>query len=218
MKNNHKGFAVLQIILLLVVVGIIGGTGWYVWHSSSQANKNLDNATNASDSAPPIKTKKISASSIPQKYLDIKEWGVKIPLSADDTNAYYTYDSTASLGVTLYDGVSIFDSSFDQLKNSKGISCKDPGYPLFAISRAKTGDVKKLLDYNDPNFIGDTGPANFAAVSFTKDYQFAGTSSHQARPNCEGSDTSSKAVADIESSLTKIQAALKASYSSMQAE
>jgi cytoskeletal protein RodZ len=46
--RNQAGFAHLEKLLLGVIVLIIVGVGWYVWHSVSQANKNLNNAGNSS--------------------------------------------------------------------------------------------------------------------------------------------------------------------------
>jgi type II secretory pathway pseudopilin PulG len=52
MKKNQKGFSHVETLLLLVIVGIIAGVGWYVWNANSQTNKNLDSAVNsASNSA-----------------------------------------------------------------------------------------------------------------------------------------------------------------------
>jgi type II secretory pathway pseudopilin PulG len=42
--KNQKGFSHVEVILLTVIVGIILVVGWYVWHSVSQANKNLSSA------------------------------------------------------------------------------------------------------------------------------------------------------------------------------
>lgn len=33
MKTNQQGFSVVEILIVLVVVGLIGGAGWYVWHN-----------------------------------------------------------------------------------------------------------------------------------------------------------------------------------------
>jgi hypothetical protein len=41
---NQNGFAALESLLILVIIAIIGGTGYFVWHSKSQVNKNLNNA------------------------------------------------------------------------------------------------------------------------------------------------------------------------------
>lgn len=43
MKNNHKGFGIVEGLLILVILGIIGFTGWYVLHSKDSANSTYSN-------------------------------------------------------------------------------------------------------------------------------------------------------------------------------
>lgn len=52
--EKKKGFALLQIILLIVLALGIAGTGWYVWQSKNKTNKVSDTATQSSENA--IKT------------------------------------------------------------------------------------------------------------------------------------------------------------------
>lgn len=35
MKNNQKGFSAIELMLLIVVVALVGGVGWYVWNQGS---------------------------------------------------------------------------------------------------------------------------------------------------------------------------------------
>jgi len=51
-KNNQKGFAILEGALILVIVGIIGFTGWFVWHSKQNTDKTLNDTSNSSQSNP----------------------------------------------------------------------------------------------------------------------------------------------------------------------
>lgn len=45
MRNiNQRGFAILQMILLVVLAGMIGGTGYYVYNAQKETNKSLDSA------------------------------------------------------------------------------------------------------------------------------------------------------------------------------
>ncbi|HSW79357.1 MAG TPA: hypothetical protein VLG47_01125 [Candidatus Saccharimonadales bacterium] len=41
LKNVQSGFSAVEGILILVVVGILGFTGYYVWHAKQNADKNL---------------------------------------------------------------------------------------------------------------------------------------------------------------------------------
>ena len=51
--NNHSGFGVVEALLMLVVIGILGFTGWFVYHSRHAANKGYDyqSATSAGPKA-----------------------------------------------------------------------------------------------------------------------------------------------------------------------
>lgn len=50
-RNDKNGFAALETLLILVIVALIGGTGWYVWHSKQQADKTLNAAQSENTSA-----------------------------------------------------------------------------------------------------------------------------------------------------------------------
>ncbi len=124
--SGQKGFSAVEGLLVIVIAGIVGFTGWFVWHSQQSTNK-LDTQT-LSDSKPPQPSaKKVNsyedcikaAGSIMQEtypqvcvtkdgkhftqpvaqakhsinYLTLKEWGVKIPLSSNISDAEYRIGS-----------------------------------------------------------------------------------------------------------------------------
>ena len=45
MKTNQKGFSVVELLIILVVVGLIGGVGWYVWQSRHKTEKPVTQST-----------------------------------------------------------------------------------------------------------------------------------------------------------------------------
>lgn len=47
MKINQKGFGVVEILLVFVIIGLIGGTGYYVYNSQKKTNTALDNTANS---------------------------------------------------------------------------------------------------------------------------------------------------------------------------
>jgi hypothetical protein len=62
MKRNQSGFSAVAGLLILVIVGIIGGTGWYVM----QANKNTDSTLNKAGLGTATKsTKKTAPAPVP---------------------------------------------------------------------------------------------------------------------------------------------------------
>jgi hypothetical protein len=50
-KSNQSGFAAIEAVLILVVVSILGFTGWFVWHAKQNANAALSNAANSQPKA-----------------------------------------------------------------------------------------------------------------------------------------------------------------------
>jgi hypothetical protein len=59
-KLNQSGFSIIEAVLLLVILAIIGGTGYFVWHTKQNTDKSL---TNTAKSAPAIsKSKDTNAS------------------------------------------------------------------------------------------------------------------------------------------------------------
>lgn len=69
MRSSQKGFAVLETLLILVIIGTIGGIGWYAIHTKHQTDKILSQAD------------KISQSSISQKTSTPQS--IKMTLSSD---------------------------------------------------------------------------------------------------------------------------------------
>jgi len=51
MKKNQSGFSIVEGLLILIIVGIIGGTGWYVWQAKNNTDDNLSSATKTSNSS-----------------------------------------------------------------------------------------------------------------------------------------------------------------------
>jgi type II secretory pathway pseudopilin PulG len=46
MNKNQKGFSVVEILLILVIIGILSGTGWYVYNSNKKTNNLLNSVDN----------------------------------------------------------------------------------------------------------------------------------------------------------------------------
>ncbi|HWT55790.1 MAG TPA: hypothetical protein VN031_02015 [Candidatus Microsaccharimonas sp.] len=81
--NNHQsGFAAIEAVLILVIVAMLAGTGYYVWHARQATNRSLEQAAKSTQ-------QKVTASVKPdttaQKIKDSKE------ASGFVTKTYVTY-------------------------------------------------------------------------------------------------------------------------------
>lgn len=78
----QKGFTVVEGLLIFVIVGVIGGVGWYVVNSKNKTNKT---SNQISTPAP----QPVSSVTSDINYLAIKEWGIKLKLTETIKNATY---------------------------------------------------------------------------------------------------------------------------------
>lgn len=94
-STNQRGFAALEAFLILVIVAIIGGTGYYVYQSYNKSTDTQNKAqTNANSAAPHKKsTKKV-------EYTTITEWGVRAPVVGDLKLQYVLADGDKQANFT----------------------------------------------------------------------------------------------------------------------
>lgn len=109
--HNQKGFGGVEGLLILVIIGLIGGTGYFVLHSQQQTQATLNSTSKAAGNVQKTAAKpsQIQTSSS-KKFLEIPEMGIKLSLTKDIEDAYYkiTDDNgqkEARLGVHLLDSV-----------------------------------------------------------------------------------------------------------------
>lgn len=153
MKNNQKGFGAVEALVIIVIVGLVGFGGWYMWHSNQKEDgtKIIQQSQSKQESKPK------------DKYLTIKEWGIRLKLNKDAEGSYY---------ILREDGqyVDVFNSNFDKLKNKNGIECKNE--ILFVVAR---------YSENDPRL---EDPTNRRPDAIIGSYGYTGTPAHQAPPGC----------------------------------
>jgi len=108
-RPNQKGFISIETFLIIVVLVLVGGTGYFVYHATKKTNDTFTAAAKAAESTPdtskPHASSSTSAKSVPTKeYLAIKEWGVKIPLTESTKDAYYVFlqNDTSSAYLSLH--------------------------------------------------------------------------------------------------------------------
>ena len=49
-RFNQKGFAAVEATLIVIIVAIIGGTGYYIYHAANKSNQALDTASSTANS------------------------------------------------------------------------------------------------------------------------------------------------------------------------
>lgn len=173
MKLGQKGFNIVHAMLAVLVVGLIVGTGWYVWQSKSKTDKTLSDTTQGAgdavkkdslintfaecanagnpvqESFPEVCTTKdgkrfVNDAKSAQQYVIVKEWGIRIPLTDETTDLAYHYTKN-----DVYESVSF---TFTRLQDA-GICKTDVGVSL---TRNKT-ENKPPYDISNPQSIAKAG-------------------------------------------------------------
>lgn len=135
MRINQKGLAVIEGILILAIVGIIAGAGYFVYQAQNKAKDTLDKASQTSQSAIP---KKKTASTTTPKSLELKEWKVK---GSYDSKVSLTYELTAEGDSSLPSYIYFSSHELDAV----GPMCVG-GHYGGAIDRYKSNDHFMLGD------------------------------------------------------------------------
>lgn len=134
-QDKTSGFSILETLLVLVIAGILGFTGWFVWN----AKQNTDQIFNAA-------AKTAATTATPgkkQTYLFIKDLGIKLPLTSTIKDLTYTYDAKAGGSTTSLNYLHFSTTSISSIPNS-GSTCsadKDPlgTYTVYASRQANDG-------------------------------------------------------------------------------
>jgi hypothetical protein len=100
MKTNQKGFGVVEVLIILVVVSLIAGTGWYVMNKKKAPNKTNVNATTQQEQqSATIEEVAESKPDANASYLVINEWGLRFKTPNGLADVTYTIHSDT---VALY--------------------------------------------------------------------------------------------------------------------
>lgn len=87
--KNEKGFGTLEAILIVIIIVLLGTVGYLVYkdrHKTATVVTKTVIVTSKSSSA----TNSNKSSSNSTQYLNISEWGVRLPLSSDIMGITYT--------------------------------------------------------------------------------------------------------------------------------
>jgi hypothetical protein len=102
-KLNKKGFSVLEVILILLVVSLIAGLGYMVYQNKGKSKAQISSTTN--DTTTPTTAEQKPAA---DQFFAIKEWGVQIPKDKIPTGFSYSIaESTAKFRSKALDDLSV---------------------------------------------------------------------------------------------------------------
>lgn len=121
MRKNEKGFGLVEILLVTVVIGLLVAVGRLFF--DRQKDKQDNKVTNTQQTIQKTEEKSVE---MQKDYLEIKELGLKFDKSLVPT-AYYKINESERMrsyrNVPEYKFIELYDSSYDNTTNSKGEKC-----------------------------------------------------------------------------------------------
>lgn len=87
---KQTGFSIVETLIVIVAIAVLAGASWAVYQRTKQSVTRTDAASNPSQSTQQTTTTPPAPT---VAYLDIQEWGIKLPLSDAIKDAYYLPDN-----------------------------------------------------------------------------------------------------------------------------
>ncbi|HSX44795.1 MAG TPA: hypothetical protein VLF39_01625 [Candidatus Saccharimonadales bacterium] len=164
-KLNESGIGTIETILILIIVSMIGATGWYVWHSKQSTDDSLNKANQNSYAQTTKITnfdecKKAVGSKIQETFPEIcaTKNGQKFTDTSDETANWYLFNS-AKYSIRIPDGWDLTTNT--DVKNLFTSSANDIVYKKG--TKAKVEETIGGKDFTNIPFLLDTvsqGPTN----------------------------------------------------------
>jgi type II secretory pathway pseudopilin PulG len=166
-KLDEKGFSLVELLLILILISIIGFTGYYVWNSKSKSDETLNKAS-AANSAQNTTSSKADWLTFSDKdsgnssYAGAASGGDSVPIS-------FKYPSdwkTAPVGTMIHKEGSAAESSYNILiPKGRSVNSSDMSFGTYALEKSQT--AKEHFDEITTASPGQVGP-NWESVSTFK--------------------------------------------------
>jgi type II secretory pathway pseudopilin PulG len=133
--NKQHGFSVVEGLLILVIVGIVGGTGWYVMTANKNADESLSNA-GLGTAVSTKKQTKATTKDVPDNWT-----------SYSDSPGQFSFSYPSNWTKNVCDSADLKDQGVVLLgaEPSKAGACQSDGVPQISIS-GLSGDSRS--DYS----------------------------------------------------------------------
>lgn len=185
LTKNKAGFGIVVILLIVLVAGLLGGVGWFVYQNNKTVSTSATGNVSQNTGDQPV-TKEPEPTAA---YLDIKEWGMALPLSDGIKDAYYVVGTGFPKNSDgLPSGVFVSLQSLDHE------SC-DPNSNNIGGSGAVGAILRVPKDYKDPvspnQLYTEKYPNGVVSGNYYYAYQsWAATSECQNREGVSSADAS----------------------------
>lgn len=144
MKNNQKGFTIVEVLIVLLVIGLIGGATWYVLQSKDKKSPATNTSQTQQEASKETDTN--------EGYLVVKEWGLRFKTPSGLSDVRYTvHDDRVDFFAKPADSSVQYRSDYDKFENGRSQYATGVLYRSTGSTKPLVGDTttegKKVGDY-----------------------------------------------------------------------
>jgi hypothetical protein len=137
MKTNQKGFGVIGIFAVVIIIGLTGAVGWLVYNKQKSKTDNK-NTTAQTSQQTNEQAKPVAKDEVKSNYFEVKELGVKFELSDNLSGLYYSMGNNNK-------------TAYFSLNEFKGTECAADKIAQVALSRYSDDDFEQDLEASKDN-------------------------------------------------------------------
>jgi type II secretory pathway pseudopilin PulG len=158
-KREQSGFSVIEVLLVVLVVVVLVGSGIVVYQRYKSTSAKTSAATNATQ---PQNTTATQPAQTTTQYLNIKEWGVRLTLNSTTASMYY------------YMNPQVSDVAYVSLKTISDVA------PKCAADKFALGAISRLTETEQQNATANSSSLNQPGTIHIGNYWYSVSNSHAA--------------------------------------
>ena len=167
MKARQRGFSAVEGLLILVILGIVGFTSWYVFHSNNNANQAYNNAATSGNS----QTAASNLSGGAQNQSGATGCSLAMAVGQKDgaagtfhENLIFTNQGTGDCVLNGYPTVTLLDSAGKQIGQAAG---QDTSVSVVVVTLKPNQSASATLSLPDPDIAGNCSAMAVAEIQAT---------------------------------------------------
>lgn len=144
MKTNQKGFSVVEVLIVVVIVGLIGTVGWFVYDRQKSKNNEQPVTQNSQQNQETIKQE--TKADANEGYLVVKEWGLRFKMPSNITDVQYrVYGDTVAFYAKPTGSAVAYRSDYEAIYSDEATYGKNnPKYAKGTLYRSAESSKDKV--------------------------------------------------------------------------
>lgn len=160
MKSGQRGFTVVETLLVLILLAIIGFTGYYVWHTQKNTNSTYNNSAKLNSPANSTSSKTSTSNKIDTAAAEklVNDFYTQYYQANGGSNVDSAPNPDQMKSLVQQYGTANLVNTYNSAKQFDPIACGQQVDPVTAVS-SQPGDAKVIVSVQES--FQDSTPLNF---------------------------------------------------------